>query len=174
MKTTRVNPAKASLVAELKDILSTSKSVAVVDYKGLKVSQATELRRAIRKAGGQILVTKNTLFSIAAGLKDLKLDGPSAFVFSLTDEVSAIKALADFAKSPAVAGLPTFKMGFLSDKVLNRDEIAALAELPSKDILISRVLGGLNSPISKLVYDLNWNLSKLVRTLDAVRAKKVN
>ena len=171
MKTKKVNSVKASLVSELKDVLSKSKSVAVVDYKGLKVSQATELRRTIKKAGGQIVVTKNTLFSIATGIKDLKIDGPSAFVFSLTDEVSAIKALSDFAKKNT---LPTFKMGLLSDKLLTKDEITVLADLPSKEVLISQVLGGLNSPITGLVYNLNWNLSKLVRTLDAVRAKKVN
>jgi len=171
MKNTKVNPAKASLVTALKDLFSQSKSIAVVDYKGLKVSQATELRRAVKKAGGRIVVTKNTLFSIATGIKDFRIDGPSAFVFSLTDEVAAIKALADFAKKNS---LPTFKMGFLSDKVLTKEELLVLADLPAKEILIARVLGGLNSPVSGLVYNLNWNLSKLVRTLDAVRAKKVN
>lgn len=166
-----VSPQKASVVSTLKDLLSQSKSVAVVDYKGLKVSQATELRRLIKKAGGSIIVTKNTLFSIASGNKDLGLQGPSAFVFSITDEISAIKAVADFAKKNT---LPTFKLGFLGGKLLSQGDITSLASLPGKEVLIAKTVTTLKSPLYQLAYNLNWNLSKLVRTLDAVRASKAN
>lgn len=171
MSPKKLNPAKVSLVSELKELLADSKSVAIVDYKGLKVSQATELRRAIKKAGGQLIVTKNTLFSIASGHKDLDLSGPSAFVFSMTDEVSAIKAVADFAKKN---NLPTFKFGLLGDKLLNLDEVTTLATLPPKEVLIARTVSSLKSPLFRLAYSLNWNVSQLVRTLDAVRVKKSN
>lgn len=174
--TTKINPVKAALVSRIKDSIQKSKSVAVVDYKGLKVSQATALRKAVRKVGGEVLVTKNTLFTIAAhdqGLKfSVDLGGPSAFVFSFTDEVSAPKAIADFAKMPTSAGLPSFKMGVLGDKVLTKDEIATLATLPGKEVIISQMLGSLNSPLRNLVYNLNWNITKLVRTIDAIKVKK--
>ena len=123
----QITPKKSSVVNSLQDLLSRSKSVAVVDYSGLKVPQATLLRQAVKKAGGQYLVAKNTLFKIASGLKDLKLDGISGFVFSTTDEISAIKAVADFAKKNQ---LPTFKMGLLGDRVLSAIEVQELSAIP--------------------------------------------
>lgn len=150
-----VNPAKASIIENLKDLLSKSKSVAAVDYKGLKVSQATELRKAIKKAGGQYIVAKNTLFKIASHPYDLKLGGISGFVFSLTDEVSALKAVAEFTKKNQ---LPVFKSGLLGDRVLNAAEVSELSNVPDS-----------KTSISKLVFILNWNIGQLVRTLDAIR-----
>lgn len=173
----KVNPVKASLVSDISDLLSRSKSVAVVDYRGLRVSQATELRRLVKKAGGQILVTKNTLFKIALRNNNPKLadnselTGTSAYIFSLDDEIAPIKAIADYSKKNT---LPTFKLGFLGDRVLTAAEITQLAALPDKNTLIAKTLGTLNSPIFRLVYSLNWNISKLVRTLDAVKASKSN
>ncbi len=165
----QITPKKTSVVESLKDLLSQAKSVAVVDYRGLKVSQATQLRRDIKKAGGQIVIAKNTLFKIAAGNQDLNIGGTSAFVFSLTDEVSAIKAVADFAKKNA---LPTFKIGMLGSQVLTDVQIAQLATIPDKATLISKTLGSLKSPLYGLANALNWNISQLVRTLEAVRVSK--
>lgn len=156
-----VNPAKASIVETLKDLLSKSKSVAVVDYKGLKVSQATELRKAIKKAGGQYVVAKNTLFKIASHPFDLKLGGISGFVFSLTDEVSALKAVAEFAKKNTVTSGPVFKSGLLGDRVLTASEVSELSSVPDP-----------KTSMSKLVFVLNWNIGQLVRTLDAVAKSK--
>lgn len=165
----KFNPKKTSVLSDLKDLLSKSKSVSVVDYRGLKVSQATQLRKDIKKAGGQVLVTKNTLFMLAANVPDLKIEGTSAFVFSLSDEVSAPKAVADFAKKNT---LPTFKLGLLGKQILSSSQIAELASLPDKATLISKALSALNSPLFGLVYNLNWNISKLVRTLGAVAQNK--
>ena len=177
MKTTKVNPVKASLVSDISDLLSRSKSVAVVDYRGLKVSQATELRKLVKKAGGQVLVTKNTLFRIALRnnnpllADNSQIDGTSAFIFSLDDEIAPIKVIADYSKKNS---LPVFKLGFLGDRVLTAAEIAQLAALPDKNTLIAKTLGVLNAPLFRLAYNLNWNISQLVRTLDAVRASKSN
>jgi large subunit ribosomal protein L10 len=165
----KINPKKTSILSNISDLLSKSKSVAIVDYKGLKVSQATDLRRQVRKSGGELLVTKNTLFKIAAKLPDYKLEGTSAFVFSQTDEVSSIKTVADFAKKNQ---LPTFKGGLLGDRLLTAAEVTQLSVLPDKATLIAKTLGGLKSPLFGLANALNWNISKLVRTLDAVRSKK--
>jgi len=171
MSPKKINPKKASIVENLTDLVSKSKSIAIVDYTGLKVNQATELRRTIKKAGGQFIVTKNTLFKIASKNLDLDLTGLNAFIFSLSDEISAIKAVYDFSKKNT---LPVFKLGFLGDKVLSQNEISSLATLPSKDVLISQTVSSLKSPLFNLAYSLNWNLSKLVRTLDAVRVSKSN
>jgi large subunit ribosomal protein L10 len=172
MSPKKLNPTKVASVEELKKLVSESKSIAVVDYKGLKVSQATELRRAVKKVGGKVIVTKNTLFFIAFGNPDLKLEGLSAFIFSISDETSAIKAVFDFSKNPINAGIPVFKMGMLSDRILTKDEVTTLASLPPKEILIAKTLGSLNSPLYRLANSLNWNVSKLARTLNVIQLKK--
>ncbi len=169
MNINHASPAKKTLVTEIKELLSKSKSVAVVDYKGLKVSQISELRKAIKKAGGHMLVTKNTLFKIASGHTDLKLEGTSAFVFSMNDEVSALKIVADYAKKNQ---LPTFKLGILEDRVLTATEVAELSALPDKPTMVAKLLGTVKSPLFALTYNLNWNITKLVRTIDAVRQSK--
>ena len=168
--TKRVNPDKASVIDHLKDLLAKSKSVAIVDYRGLKVSQATALRQAIKKAGGQYIVAKNTLFKIASGLKDLHLEGISGFIFSNTDEVAAIKAVADFAKKHTI---PTFKSGILGDRVLTTAEITQLSSIPDRTVNCQLLTVNLKSPLYNLTYHLKWNISSLVRTLDAVAKSKV-
>jgi large subunit ribosomal protein L10 len=173
----KVNPVKASLVSDISDLLSRSKSVAVVDYRGLKVTQATDLRKLVKKAGGQVLVTKNTLFKIALRNNNPQLadnsdlSGTSAYIFSFDDEILPLKAIADYSKKNS---LPVFKLGFLGDRILSAAEITQLASLPDKNTLIAKTLGTLNSPLFRLVYSLNWNISKLVRTLDTVRSSKSN
>lgn len=164
-----VKPEKIAAVSNLKELLSKSKSVAVVDYTGLKVSQATQLRRDVTKSGGVMLVTKNTLFKIATGNSDLDLGGTNAFIFSLSDEVASVKAVAEFAKKN---GVLTFKLGLLNGAVLSDSEIAKLATIPDKSTLIATAIGSLKSPLFGLANSLNWNLSQLVRTLAAVRAQK--
>src|SRR3989344_2817508 len=156
--TKRVNPAKASIVSSLKDLLSKSKSVAIVDYKGLKVSQATQLRSLVKKAGGQVVIAKNTLFKIASGKSDLDLSGANAFVFAISDEITPLKAVANFAKKNQ---LPVFKSGFYGDRVLTVAEITDLSRIPDA-----------KTSAAQLVFALNWNISKLVRTLNAIKQVK--
>lgn len=159
MTPTKIPSRKSTAVSELSDLFKTAKSVAVVDYKGMSVAQATEVRKNVKQAGGEVKVAKNTLFKIALGKTDLKLEGLSAFVFSNTDEVAAIKAVADYAKKNNILG---FKMGVLGDRVLTAAEITALANTPNKEVLLTQ-----------LAYSLNWNVSQLVRTLDAISKKEV-
>jgi len=171
MQRTSINPSKTIRVEALKQSLSEAKSVAVVDYKGLKVAQATELRKALKVAGGEMKVEKNTLFKLAVGKNDLALEGLSAFIFSKADEVAALKVLADFMKKNTVG---TFKAGLLGDRLLTAAEVEALAKIPGKEILAAKLVGLLNSPTSKLVYSLNFKLGQLVRVLDAISKKGVN
>ncbi len=142
------NPSKVARVETLRKLLSQSKSVAVVDYTGLKVSQATQLRQEIKKAGGEMKVEKNTLFKLAVG-KDFDLAGLSAFIFSMTNEISALKPV----KLP-------FKMGLYDGRVLGAAEIESLAKTPN-----------LETSIAKLMFLFNYHTSKLVRVLDAIARK---
>lgn len=155
-----IQPQKTSRVDVLKKLLDKSKSVAVLDYTGMSVAHSTKLRQDLKKTGGEMKIEKNTLFKIAFGQPDLKLEGLSAFVFSNSDEVSAIKATAEFSKK---AGVLKFKMGLLGDRLLSASEIESLAKIPSKTALLQSLVSNLSSPISQLV-----------RTLDAVSKKGVN
>jgi len=154
MKRQTLNPSKVARVAALKQLLTTAKSVAVVDYTGLKVAQATQLRRDIKAAGGEMKVEKNTLFKLAVDKKDLNINGLSAFIFSLQDEVSALKVLQDFIKK---SGVGEFKAGLWNDQILGSAEIESLAKTPP-----------LEMSIAKLMFILEYHTSKLVRTLDAI------
>lgn len=152
-------PAKISRISDLKDILAQAKSVAIIDYTHLNVGQATVLRKSVREAGGEIKIEKNTLFKLASGHKDLELKGLSAFVFAKTDEIAPLKVIVDFIKKNS---LLSFKAGLYQDKVLSASEIEALAKTPNREISAAKIL-----------YLLNYNTSKLVRTLDALARKEV-
>ncbi len=165
----KLSTKKTDSLAKIKDLLQKSKSVAVVDYTGLKVSQATELRKTIRQAGGEYLVTKNTLFKIATGNDEINVTGLSGYVFSTKDEVSAIKSVAEFSKKNNVLA---FKGGMLGEKILSADQVSQLASLPDKPTMVAKMLGSVKAPLFNLTYNLNWNISKLVRTLDAVAKSK--
>jgi len=169
MKTSKPNSQKIAQVASLQELISQAKCVAVVDYTGMKVSQATELRRSLKKAGGYLLVTKNTLFKIATGLKDFQPTGLNAFIFCQSDEISPLKAVADFAKKNHILNFTT---GFLGDRVLTAAEVSRLSSLPDRTTNYQLLTSGLNSPLFRLVYSLNWNVSKLVRTLEVIKQSK--
>lgn len=153
MKDKKINPRKTASVEEIKALLKDAKNVAVVDYTGMTVSQATDLRKTIKASGGQMKVTKNTLFKIASGRTDLPLVGLSAFIFSLTDEIATLKAI--------VGKLP-FKLGLAGDRVLTAAEVATLAATPSKE-----------TSVAKLMFLLQYHTSKFVRTLDSIAKKEV-
>ena len=151
-----IKPQKTTRVASLRELIKKSKSVAVVDYTHMTVPQATELRKQVQAAGGEVKVEKNTLFKIASGLP-LELHGLSAFVFSNNDEISALKIVSDFIKKNNVL---SFKSAVLGDKILTSEEAILLSQTPSKE-----------ASIGKLLYLLNFNMSKLVRTLKEVTFK---
>lgn len=161
-------------VKNLEAKIKEAKSVALVDYRGMSVAQATELRRKVRKAGGELQVVKNTLFYRALlankyQVDKAKLEGPSLALFATANEVLPLKALVAFGKS---AGLLSPKLGFMAGKVLEAEDVARFAALPGKQELQAKLAGMLASQPSRLVYALNYNLQKLVLALNAVKAKK--
>lgn len=159
-----------NLTAKIKD----AKSIALVDYRGITVSQATQLRNKVREAGGELQVVKNNLFFRALRQNDYKvekekLEGPSLALFANTDEIIPLKALVTFAK---VSGLLPFKVGFMEGKILSGNELDRFASLPGKLELQAKLVGMLASQPSRLVYALNYNLQKLVLVLSAAKTKK--
>lgn len=162
MKEATLN-AKAAIVDEIKDLMGKSQSVVFVDYRGLTVSEVTELRNKMRQAGVVYKVLKNTYVKRAAddlGIEGLDgyLEGPTAVAFGLDDAVAPAKILADFIKATKKAEL---KGGILEGKAISTDVVNKLSAIPSREELLAKMLGSLNAPISGFV-----------RVLDALAKKK--
>ncbi len=155
----------------LKEKLAQAKSVAIIDYSGTSANDQVKLRQAVAAAGGEVLVTKNTLIDIAVGVGKLSksLEGMNAIVFSNQDEVAAIKALFQFQKESEKV---TIKEGYMDDKVLSAAEVATLSKLPGKSELISMLIRTLNAPATGMVNVLKANQRDLVYALKAIADKK--
>lgn len=153
---------KKAVVAALVERLKGAQAGVIADYRGLTVAQDTELRKKLREAGVEYTIVKNTLTRFAAnevGLGELDpvLHGPSALATSTDDVVAPAKVLVEFAKDNEQLEI---KAGFVDGKVIDVNEVKVYASIPSKEVLISKMLGSLQAPIGKLV-----------RTLDAVAKK---
>ena len=151
MPSEKVLEAKKAQVAEIIEALKGATTGVLVDYRGLTVEEDTKLRNDLRAAGVKYFVVKNTLLRLAAketGLEELDsiLHGPTALAIS-EDAVASAKVIADFAKENEKFEI---KSGFMDGKVLSLDEIKTLAKTPSKETLIAKMMGSLNSPISGL------------------------
>lgn len=144
------------VVADLVELLKSAQAGVLVDYRGITVEQDTQLRNKLREAGVEYKVVKNTLTRFAAnevGYQELdsSLHGPTALAISSTDPVAPAKVFSDFAKDVEAIEI---KAGFLDGKVISLDEIKTLANTPSREVLIAKIMGSLNAPISKLVRTL--------------------
>jgi large subunit ribosomal protein L10 len=144
------------------------------NYAGLTVSEVTKLRGALRKDGTTYAIVKNTLFSRAAGPELAEkiepfLKGPTAVVFSGIDPVAPAKALRDFADESKKM---TIKAALIEGRIIDAQQIAALAAMPSKVQLQTQLVGLLASPLRGLVTVLAGNQSGFVRVLDGYRQKR--
>lgn len=148
-----------------------AKSVVVTEYSGTTVKEQVLLRAAIKKAGGEMVVAKNTLLDLAIGKGKLRdaLHGMNAAVFSYEDPVMPVKALFEFHKKSEKLKI---KQGYMDDKVLSAEEVVALSKLPSKTELIAKLLMILKSPGTGLVNVLNAGPRNLVYALNAIKDKK--
>ena len=169
-----IRPEKVAKVAEIKDLLINSKCTILVDFCGLTVAQDTALRRKMREAGVHYNVVKNTLLRIAAeeaGIEGLEpsLEKNTAIAVSPEDPVAVAKIVCDFAKENMELKV---KVGVLDGKVIDVDAIKALASLPPKEVLVAKLLGSMNAPISGFVGVLQGTIRKVVYALDAVRQAK--
>ena len=148
---------KAPIVEEIKASLEGAKSVVLVDYLGLTVEQDTNLRRAIREAGVTYKVYKNTMVKRAiegTEFAELEkdLDGPTAVAISTDDATAPARVVAEFAKK---APKLEMKSGIVEGTYYDKDGIQVIASIPSREELLSRLLGSLQSPITNLARVLN-------------------
>ena len=159
---------------QVKDNLKKSESVFVIKYSGLSSPDITSLRMSLKGSGARLFVVKNSVARRSlkdAGLDGLikSIDGPCGLVFIKEEAVGASKALYNFAKDHDKLKL---EGGYLKDKVLETNDIVALAKLPSREVLLTQLVMTLNSPIRGLVVTLHRTLGKFVICLDKIRQKK--
>ncbi|MFH1644296.1 MAG: 50S ribosomal protein L10 [bacterium] len=166
---------KEVVVSDFKDLFSDSRGAFLVSYKGMTVSQMQDLRRTLREVDGLVKVTKARLMRLAVqdvegvdGLKDFFHD-QIALVFAKNEVQPTAKKLVEFAGN----GIPLeIVSGFFESKVLSKKEINLLASLPSREVLLSQLVGTLQAPMSGLARLLNMMILRLLYGLKEVAAKK--
>jgi large subunit ribosomal protein L10 len=167
-------PDKAATVAEISDRFRTSSAAVLTEYRGLSVSQLTQLRKSL-SGHATYAVVKNTLTTIAArdagvtALDEITLAGPTAIAFVTGDPVEAAKGLRDFARTnPALV----IKGGVLEGRALSADEVRRLADLESRDVLLAKLAGAMKASLTQAAYLFAAPLSQAARTIDALRIKR--
>lgn len=164
-----MRPEKTLIVSDIREKLQASPYLLIVDFTGMKVPHFESLRTRLADAGARISVVRNTFLRIAATelkmpeLSDL-LAGQTAMVTGDTDICAAAKVLKTFA---AEFKKPTVRAGVLDNAALSVDQVAVLADLPSKDVLRAKLLGLLQTPASQFVRVLNEPAASLARVLKA-------
>jgi large subunit ribosomal protein L10 len=164
---------KAEKVTELTQKIGKAKAIILADYRGIKHKQLEDLRKLLKKSEAEFVVAKNRLMlralgDKAQGLEKVFEDTTSA-VFAYADEVAPLKELLKFFKA---VGLGKTKAGLLGNQVLSDTEVTRLSTLPSRTMLLAKLVGQLNAPVQGLHYALSWNLNRFVQVLDGVRQKK--
>ena len=164
---------KQKVVDDIKQKIEGSTGIILADYRGLTVSQVTNLRVELREAGIEYRVLKNTMVSRAAdeiGLEGLEsfLKGPTAVAFSL-DPVAPAKILMEYSKKNKNLKI---KAGIVEGRVIGPEMIKTLAELPSREVLLSQVLAGMQGPIQGMVNVLQGPIRKMGYALEEVRKLK--
>jgi len=161
---------KAAVIEEVAGQIQEAEAVFAVDYRGISVPQAAELRTKLREADASFRVVKNTLTERAAdqagaeGLKEL-LQGPTALTLVKGDAAMAAKALRDFRRTTQ---LLEFKGGWMNGAALSPTEIDAIAQLPSRDVLYGRLVGMVASPLTGLAAAMGGLIGGLARQLQAI------
>jgi large subunit ribosomal protein L10 len=159
---------KKQIMDSLEQTFAQSNSGIMTDYRGLKTSDVVSLRRKLRENGVEFHVVKNTLAKIAAGKagKDQLasiFQGPMAIAFVKGDISKGAKVLTEHITVTKLA--MTIKGGFLGNKLLTPKEVSTIATLPSREVLLGRVMGGVQGPLYALVYQINAPLQGLMTVL---------
>ncbi len=167
MSMSKNQESKVAVVANIKEKFEKAQSVVLIDYQGINVEQDTALRNQFRQAGVEYAVLKNTLVRRAVnemgvtGL-DSHLEGPSAFAFGMSDPVSPAKVVYEFISKNKLECL-SVKAGLMGTEIMDEKAVKALSELPSREVLLARLVGTLNASVANLVY-----------VLEAIRKKQAN
>jgi large subunit ribosomal protein L10 len=167
---------KVEVVGTIEDLLTRSQAAIVTEYRGLTVSEMTELRNRLRPGGGEYHVVKNTLIKRALGDKvspelDSMLKGPSAVAFATTDPIHTSKTLLAYLREIRKPEI-TLKGGYVDGRVYTVEQITALSKIPSREAVLAQAVGTIQAPLSNFVGTMNGILSEFARTLQAVADKQ--
>jgi large subunit ribosomal protein L10 len=168
---------KYEQVGQLKEKLEKTGAIFVGEYRGMTVAQSTKLRADVRKAGGELKVAKNTLFSIAmkeVGMEALPVPlttGPNIYALCYGDPVAVAKVLKDYASDKNQKAF-ILKGGLLGKAILSLAQVQALADLPPKEALVGQVVRTIAAPLTGLVTVLAGTTRSLVTCLDQIRQQK--
>ena len=153
---------KQAVVADLAEQIKNSPAGVVVNYQGITVDADTKMRKALREAGVKYMVVKNSLTGRACdevGLGDMKqyLSGMTAIAIGTTDPVAPAKVLKEYAEK-----IESFEIlaGYLDGKVVDKDTVNTLADIPSKEVLIAKLLGSIKSPLYGFAYAIQAIVDK--------------
>jgi len=167
-------PQKIDIVTSLQEKFERAKSIYFTDYLGLNVSDINELRRHFYENGIEFIVVKNTLAQLSAkkaGIEESEevFEGPTAIALSFDDPISPARILKKYKESH---NLPEIKAFIIENQFMDKASFARIAQLPSREELLSKLLAGLSSPMIKVVSTLKSPLIKLVNVLDTIKETK--
>ena len=174
MASTKILQKKKEVVKELKEKIEKASVLILSNYTGFTVKEITELRKKLYQEESDYNVVKNTLLSRAveeAGYPNLKefLSGPTALLLGRKDPITPLKALVEFIKENEKGEV---RAGVVEKTFVEKEKILEMAKLPSREVLIAKVVGGFKSPICGLVNVLQGTLRSLVYALNAIKDKK--
>ena len=170
------NQKKVETVQQLKETLEKSKLTILTDYRGLNTTDLSQMRRELRPLNAEYQITKNTLLEKALKDSDKSnlvpkeaLEGPKATLFAFSDEVSPVKVILKLIKN---LKLPVIKSGILQNQNITAEQVQELGRLPSKEILIGKVVGGISTPLCQIMGVLSGNIRNLVNVLNNIKEVK--
>lgn len=174
MGSTKALARKKEVVDKLKEKIDLAKVIILSDYRGIPVNKITELRKKLFKDKSEYTVVKNSLLQRAfeaAGLSELNehLTGPVGMLLGYEEPVAPLKSLVDFLDEIEKGEI---KAGVFEKKVVNKAGLNEISKLPSREVLLAKVVGGMQAPIYGLVNVLQGNIRKLVYALNAIKEKK--
>ncbi|MGB8658682.1 MAG: 50S ribosomal protein L10 [Candidatus Zixiibacteriota bacterium] len=165
---------KEKTVDDLQKKMSLTKSLFVTDYRGLNVEEMTKLRRELRKAGAEYKITKNTMIRRAAEQSGLEaitgyLKGPTGLILSYQDPAPPAKILHEILQK---SDKPKIRTIWMEGRLLGSDYLKRLATLPSREVVLSQILAGLNAPVANFLGTLQATLRNFVGVVEAIREAK--
>jgi large subunit ribosomal protein L10 len=166
---------KSAFVDELQQKLDGATAFYLTDFTGMSVKQMTKFRARLRQQGLDYVVVKNTLAQRAVSNLELPdiagfFTGPTGVVIGRDDAVVAAKVLTDFAKE--FDNRPAVKLGVVESKAVAPEQVKQLAELPSKEVLLAQLAGGLQQPMSRLVGGMSQLMAGFARAVDGLRQQR--
>jgi large subunit ribosomal protein L10 len=168
-KTQKIQPYKTEGIKKIRDLIESSRDVIFTDFRGLNVTQITDLRRSLQEKEAEYRVVKNNYARLALAElgfpfeEDFLID-PTAVALARSDISPIAKVLFEFTRDSTLK----IKGGLIDGKVVSSEEVEAISRLPGREQLYAILMGTMNAPVTNLVYALDSILTKLVRTLQAV------